>query len=309
MIQEVESYISKLAGAEGRYVVAGDTDSIYVRFDSLMPALMKSWDDLPDEGKIQAVDKVAGKIQKYINDDIVQRFARDTLGTSAHYFEIKREKIIKAAFFMRKKRYVMWLVDDEGKRTSERKAVGIEIVRSNMTREVKEKLKEIIWMILKGEKKKEINQKVKEMKESLREMPSEAIALPISIQKSLDEYKTVPIQVRGARWYNRWIEETGAPVRPITAGDRIMYLPLIEEFSKNVVGERIDVISFPEKCPIEEGKIKKIINWGKLEERYITSPLSVVYEHFGWNFPGEKKRTTLSEFSLDVGNFGTEKRS
>jgi len=293
--KHVNEYLNSLAKTKEAYVVAGDTDSCYVSFENFMPLVMKNWDKFDEDQKVKAIDRMGQKVQDHINSVVVDKFANEVLHTGEHFFRIKRETIARSAVFLAKKRYVMWVVDDEGEKVDKLKKVGIDIVRSNMSREIKKQLEEIIWLIMRDKTQKEVNTKVQAMIDNLRQMTIEDLAIPISLSKAIEEYGDIkPIHVRGAIWYNQFIKEKN--LQPISGGDRIKYIPIEKERSKNILGERIHVISFPDTCPIPNEQIIKIINWKKLEERLILNPLEPIYDGMKWALPGKIVKTSLFDF-------------
>ena len=277
-------------------ILVHNTDSIYICLEPLLEKI-KKWDQTSEEKKLDFVNRVSIDLKNKINNEILNSFAKEVCYTDSHFFKIKREIIGRTGFFLRKKRYVIWVIDDEGKKVNKLKKVGLELVRSNISRVVKKDLEEIFWDILKEKSEEEVNRRVRKLIKNLKEAPVEDIAIPIGLSKPISEYKdtSIPKHVRGAIWYNTYVAiPKGVP--EIIGGNKILYLPIIEDISKNILGERIHVISFPEKCPIEEENIRKIIDWENVEERNVYGPLKPVYEGLKWAFPGKSKKCSLLDF-------------
>lgn len=298
LIENVNNYLNKTYNTKTDYIVGGDTDSIYVSIQPILDKL-KSWNQKSEKDKIRIISKISLNIQKNINNKLLDIFAREKCLTKSHFFKIKREIIGKTGIFIAKKRYVIWIINEEGKKVNKLKKVGLDIVRSNINKEIKNKLEEIIWDILKRKTNQEINKEVRKLLQNIRKLPIKEIALPIGVSKTLEEYgkgenKSIPMHIRGAIWYNNFIDKD--KFQKIDAGDKILYLPIIKEKSKNILGERIHVISFLDKCPVDEKEIRKIIDWDKVEKRNIISPLESIYEGLKWSLPGQKAKTSLFDF-------------
>jgi DNA polymerase elongation subunit (family B) len=295
IIEVINEYMRKSYSLEEDVVLASDTDSIYVHMGPVVEKL-GTWGKRNDTQKLAIINKLAKEIQDKINGELVGEFAREECNVEKHYFGIKREIIGKSGFWTRKKRYAIWVIDDEGKKVDKMKKVGLEIVRSNMSRPIKKKIEDIIWLILKKKGNAEVNVKVKELLKSVREMSIDEVAIPIGVSKPLSEYnKNVPMHIRGTLWYNNYAEKHG--LQKIGQGAKILYLPIVKERSRNALGERIHVIAFPPgECPIDETLLRKILNWKKLEERNVFGPLEPIFEGMNWKLPGKKIKKSLKDF-------------
>jgi DNA polymerase elongation subunit (family B) len=157
-----------------------------------------------------------------------------------------------------KKRYALWVVNDEGKDVDAVRFVGIDVVRSDTPDLAKHFLKKIYSMILKGVKIEEINDYVKDFIAKIRVVLPEEIALPTTIKKPLSEYKGNSIHVAGARYWNKYFYPK------IIEGSKIKYLYVTVLNGNNY--DQTYVISLPEGETLPQGFA---IDYDKMIDRLV----------------------------------------
>ena len=208
---EVNNYMNKILGTEKKdYIVASDTDSIYLKLDSLVE---KTCQDKTIDQKVNFIDKVA---QQKIEPFIEKCF--NELSDYTNAFEqrmvMKREVIADKAIWTAKKRYMLHVLDDEGIRLTKpkMKIMGIEAVKSSTPEVCRGKIKEAIDIMITKDNDTLIKF-VADFREEFNQMTPEQISFPRSCN-NLKKYRSskdifikgTPIHVKGALIYNQKIK-------------------------------------------------------------------------------------------------------
>ena len=265
------------------YVIASDTDSVYITFDKLVDKLFK--EGTPNEKIVNFLDKIASeKLEPFI-DKSYQHLARK-MNAYDQKMEMSREAIADKGIWTAKKRYILNVHDMEGVRFKEPqlKIMGIEAVKSSTPAPCREKIKEALKIMMSGDEKM-LNNFIQEFRDEFMKLPPEDIAYPRScngVQKFRGESqlfrKGAPIHVKGAILYNHLIDkqklENKYPL--IQEGDKIRFLHLRQP---NVF--QSSAFSFMTEVPKELDIVDKI----DYDEQYTKSfvePLKVITEKMGW---------------------------
>ena len=226
-------YLNKIVGTEEEdYVIASDTDSVYISFDTLVSKSFK--DRNPStESIVNFLDKIATtKIEPFINKSY-QSLA-DTVGAYEQKMIMAREVIADKGIWTAKKRYILNVHDSEGVRYSEPKLkiMGIEAVKSSTPAPCREKIKEALKIIINGDEKM-LNTFIQEFREEFMTLSPEEIAFPRScngVQKFTGESslfgKGAPMHVKGAILYNHLVKENklSGKYPYIQEGDKVKFV-------------------------------------------------------------------------------------
>ena len=282
--KEVNNYLNKLFDTKEKdYIIASDTDSIYVTFDELVSHVFK--DDVSPTKIINFLDKVIKeKIEPFIDESYGK------LAKYLHAYEqkmvMKREVIADKGIWTAKKRYILNVWDSEGVRYKEPhlKIMGIEAVKSSTPASCRKKIKEALKLIMSGNEK-ELNQFIQEFRKEFLQLPPEDIAYPRSVNgvnKFMDSNalykKGTPIHVKGAILYNYLLKKNKLinkyPI--IQDGDKIKFFPLRQP---NIY--QSNVMSFFTKLP-KEFNINDIIDYDTQFNKAFVEPLNLVIERIGW---------------------------
>jgi hypothetical protein len=275
------------------YIVASDTDSIYLKLDSLVEKTCK---DKTIDQKVNFIDKVA---QQKIEPFIEKCF--NELADYTNAFEqrmvMKREVISDKAIWTAKKRYMLHVLDDEGIRLTKpkMKIMGIEAVKSSTPEVCRGKIKEAIDIMMTKDNDTLIKF-VADFREEFNKMTPEQISFPRSCN-NLRKYKSTkdifikgtPIHVKGALIYNHQIKEHKIDhIYPeIQEGDKIKFIKLKE---RNPF--KYDVISYITKLP-REFNLNDYIDRDIMFEKTFITPLSFILESIGWEV---EKKASLEAF-------------
>ena len=291
--RDFNEYLNKLLKTTKiDYVIASDTDSIYVNMKPLVNML-----GITDRDKIvEAVHQFCEtKIQNMINKSY-QNLA-DYMCAYQQKMFMKRETIANKAIWKAKKMYILNALDIEGVRFSEPqlKIQGIEAVRSSTPKACRTSIKEAIKIIM-NKDEPSLHEYIANFKINFMNMPFEDIAFPRGM-KGLDVYKDsktiyskgTPIHVRGALLYNNFINKNGLSddFKLIGNGDKIKfaYLKLPNHFRENV-------ISVPDELPKELG-LDKYIDYDIQLQKSFIEPIKSILETIGWEV---EKTSTLESF-------------
>lgn len=294
--KRINEYLNKILKTEGEdYVIASDTDSIYIKLDRLVHKVFEKRGDIGDTSKIVTfLDRVAEeKIEPYI-DACYQELAQNMNAYEQKMF-MKREVIADKAIWTAKKRYILNVYDNEGVRYTEPKIkmMGIEAVKSSTPSSCRERMKEAYKIIL-NEGEEAVQKYISNFRQEFSKLPFEDVAFPRSVSditkytKDKDR-KGVPIHVRGSILYNDLLDKHDLTKRfqTIKDGEKIKfcYLKMPNPTHENV----ISIIS---TLPKDFG-LTEYIDYDKQFEKAFLEPLRAILHVIGWN---DEKKSTLEDF-------------
>lgn len=142
------------------------------------------FESLSEEDKIYWVKRIASNVEDFVNDKSYNITQRMSLNSAEEEFKIsfKSENIFKAGFWVRKKKYFLYIIDEEGVRPKEPlSVVGLETVRSDTPIAVKPYLKQIMIDILTDFSEDNLKTKIFKYKDELKQSPPSDIAQNIGI--------------------------------------------------------------------------------------------------------------------------------
>lgn len=213
-------------------LVAGDTDSS-------MFSLEKHFDETADIDQVcQYADSIAKKVNNSFPEFVKRAF--NCPDDRKHTVQTDREIVSDKSLFLTKKRYIMHVVDKEGKRVDEKKIMGVELKKSDTSEAAKQILTDLVDWILDGVPSDEIRQRIKKIRISFADRSLQNIARPISV-KGLRKYeeelrttgsmKGFPYQARAAMYYNSLCSPSDEKIKPT---DKIGVLNIKHPEYKNI---------------------------------------------------------------------------
>jgi len=291
----VNQYLNKILETDNDdYVLASDTDSLYVTLDSLVQKV-----GLTDTDKIiEFMDKVCeGKIQDVIDG---------CYGEMAEYvnaFEqkmvMKREVLAEVAIWTGKKHYILNVHNSEGVQYDEPKLkiMGIEAVKSSTPEPCRNALKGAFKIMMNGTEDDVINY-IEDFKTKFKTLPAEEVSFPRSV-KGLAKYhdsasiyqKSTPIHVKGSLIYNKILQNKRLTRKypKIQEGEKIKFAYLKEP---NPTGDT--VIAMLNALP-DEFELKPYIDYEKQFSKSFLDPIIGILNVIGWEH--ERKTNIMGFFT------------
>ena len=280
----LNEYLNTLLGTDKYdYVLASDTDSVYITFDKL---INKVFGERQDTTKIiNFLDTIATqKIEPFIDKSYSE--LAGYVNAYSNKMSMKREVIADKGIWTAKKRYILNAYDVEGVRYKEPqlKIMGIEAVKSSTPAPCRQKIKDALKIIMSGDDKM-LNTFIQEFREEFMKLPVEDIAYPRSvngIKKFTSDSglfaKGAPIHCKGAILYNHLIRKhkLSNKYEFIQEGDKIKFLHLKEP---NVYTST--AISFMTKLP-KELDFESIIDYDVQFTESFVDPLKFITTKILW---------------------------
>ena len=297
---KVNGYLNKLLNTSKKdYVIASDTDSIYLCLDKLVTTVYGD-KDVSQEKVVDFLDRACkDKIEPFI-DRSYQELAQYANAYEQKMF-MKRENIASRGIWTAKKRYILNVWDSEGVRYAnpKLKMMGIEAVKSSTPAPCRKAIKDALNIMMTGEKE-ELIEFIDNFKTEFNSMPPEDIAFPRSVnglrkfKSDTDVYsKGCPLHVRGSLLYNFYVSkkklENKYPL--IQEGEKIKYIYL-KVGRTNYTGE--NVLSFLNTFPRELGLEECLDRKAQFQKSFL-DPLQIITNVIGWST--ERKSTLEFLFS------------
>ena len=292
--RDVNEFLNKLLKTKSvTYVVASDTDSIYIRLGEVVDKIFKDKSDTRKIVKVMdrfceetiqpQIDKSFDKLAKYVN-------------AYEQKMIMKREVIANKGIWTAKKRYILNVYNDEGVELKQPKLkiMGIEAVKSSTPAPCRAKIKEALNIIMNDDEDTLIKF-IENFRKEFKSLPPHEIAFPRSCN-NLKKYsstttiyqKSTPMHVRGALLYNNLLKKNKLKkYETVQEGDKIKFIKLKEPNSL-----REDVISFISVLP-KEFDLHKYIDYDNQFDKSFLEPLRFIVNAIDWSF---ERQSTLDDF-------------
>ena len=289
--KKMNEYLNNILKTENEdYVIASDTDSLYISFDRLVSKLFK--EGTSTEKIVNFLDKIATeKLEPFI--DKSYKNLAEVMNAYDQKMVMAREVIADKGIWTAKKRYILNVHDSEGVRFAEPKLkmMGIEAVKSSTPQICRDNIKKALTLIMQ-EDEATVQKFISEFKNEFFSSSFEDVAFPRTMS-SLQSGRIskgvkvgVPIHVRGSLLYNKLIEENNLNKKyeTIKDGEKIKFCYLRQP---NPVRE--NVISIINVLPDEFG-VSQYIDYETMFSKTFIEPLSFILDSIGWS---AEKRNTL----------------
>ncbi len=276
MEKAVNDELNKILGTDTDYVIAIDTDSVYVNFSALV-------NKLNPKDPVQFLSDICEKhfnpmFEKSMDDLFKER------NCMVPRMVMEREVIADRGIWQAKKRYILNVHNSEGVQYAEPKLkiMGIEAVKSSTPQIVRDKFKKA-YSIMLNSTEADLQKFVADFYEEFKSLPPEDVSFPRSvsdIEKWRDKYtifkKGTPIHVRGALLYNKQIEKLNLSIEGIKNGSKVKfcYLKMPNPLMENV-------ISFNPFLPKEFG-LHNHIDYEVQFNKTFKEPLKLVSDAINW---------------------------
>jgi DNA polymerase elongation subunit (family B) len=311
-------------------IIYGDTDSVYVSAGNWLKSISYkdntdtfSTDDMNNlkiEYKVDAVNQIDDNIKFVVKDktishliahervinllnntfepfvqDLVENnminYSEKTANCRKNTISFKRESICKSVIFVEKKKYAMWLLNDEGNVPADKlKVTGLDIVRSSTPMIAKKVLKDMVFDMLRKLDRDHTVKQIRETRDKFLKAEPHEIAryAPVNgLTKYKDKFDmnngkfvSTPIHVRAAMIYNMLLNERSDLQNKydfVYNGDKVMHIALKENKDNPY-----DVIAFKNKWVPEFGLI---IDREQQFEVGVLNLMTKLFELVGWDLP------------------------
>ena len=266
------------------YVIASDTDSIYLHLGPLVDAVYEGREKT-SEGVVRFLNKVCeDEFEPYIESSY-EELARYVNAYDQKMF-MKRENIADRGIWTAKKRYILNVWDSEGVRYEEPKLkmMGIEAVKSSTPAPCRTMIKDALKLMMNGTEDDVIDF-IETSRKQFKKLPPEDIAFPRSAS-DVEKYKAhatiyakgTPIHIRGALLFNHYVKKHGLDNKYslIQNGEKVKFCYLKKP---NVIHENI--ISFIQDFPYEIG-LDRYIDYDLQFDKAFLEPLKAILDAIGW---------------------------
>ncbi len=292
---KMNEYLNRVLKTDGEdYVIASDTDSIYLHLGPLVESVYKGREKT-DESVVTFLNKVCEmELEKYIESSY--ETLAEYVNAYANKMVMKRENIASSGIWTAKKRYILNVWDSEGVRYKDPKLkmMGIEAVKSSTPAPCRTAIRDALKVMMNGSEQ-ELITFIDTFKDEFNSLPPEDIAFPRSVN-GLRKFKAsgtvyskgTPLHVRGTLLYNFHVSKNKLEYKYplVQEGEKIKYLYLRRP---NKINE--NVISFLNTFPKELGLEGQIDRDAQFKKSFL-DPLRIITNVIGW----ETERVANLEF-------------
>jgi len=283
---KMNAYLNKILKTEGKdYVIASDTDSIYLNLGDLV--------DRVYEGREKNAKSIVSFLNKVCEVEF-EKYIENSYEALAKYVSaydnkmvMKRENIADRGIWTAKKRYILNVWDSEGVRYEEPKLkmMGIEAVKSSTPAPCRTMIKDALKLMMNATEEDVIDY-IDACRKEFKTLPPEDIAFPRTASdvrkysaSSTIYAKGTPIHIRGALLFNHYVKQKKLTNKYslIGNGEKVKFLYLKKP---NIIQE--NVLSFIQDFPHELG-LDKYIDYDLQFEKSFVEPLKAILDAIGWN--------------------------
>lgn len=298
-------YYTKNIGKEADYNVYTDTDSVFYQAAPLVKSRNPNINEDSDEEMIPAILSVAKEVEGHINK-VYDVMAYKMFNVDTHRFDIKQETIAKGGFWVSKKRYAQWIINDNTVPCDKLDVKGLDVKRSSFPTYFKEVMSTVLMDILKSTPKDEIDQKILDYKDGMTDQKFVDIAKNSAVKdmskylfknQALGEFaKGTPAHVKAAITYNQLLKKFNAPFKyePMKDGDKVKWVYL----KKNPLGLQTTAFTGHSDPPQINEFIQQYIDYDLIWEKELNNKLDDFYKAMDWEKPNPNLAAASQFFSF-----------
>ena len=297
---------NKELGTKADYNVYIDTDSIYMLAEPLVKHRFPEYKSFDEKRMASVVNDIAEETQAFLNkfyDLLAERFF--FIKKDKHRFEIKKEYISKAGFWIAKKRYAQWMIMKNGIPCDKLDVKGLDVVRSSFPKAFQDFMSRILRDILTGKTNEDVDTELRAFKLSLSDLDVSVVAKGGAV-KEISKYDTkgldkrigsflagTPAHVKAAITYNRLLIHYKCPFmyEPIRNGDKVKWVYL----KQNPFG--LDTVAFKNYNDPDEimNFIKQYVDVDRIFEAELENKMDDFYNALKWEKVNHAEKK-LSQF-------------
>ena len=291
------------------YCVYVDTDSNYYNAEPMLRFLHPNFDDMSEEERDEALEKIALKYQDLITKSY-DTLALEAFNIKEHRFDMKTECMIRAGYFRATRRYAQWITKKEGVPTDDLDIKGLEFMKANFPKIFSDFFKEVLQLVIKGAPQKKIDEMLSKFREQVLspDMDITVLGNPTRV-KTLDKY--LASKPRPGEMFSTIHQGAPAPVKAaIKYNDLLTFWKLDKQHSKITQGDKvkwiylkenpykIDALAFldfdlPEKI---RTLLAQYADTNKSFETILESKLQGFYNDLGWDLNLNPYRNLIFSF-------------
>lgn len=263
--KRLNEFINKYTGqTRGDYVIASDTDSVYITFKTIVDKAFteEQQKTMGAAEIIRSLDKVCEKVIA----PQVKKFCLELSDYTNAYeqkLEMKREALVDKGIWVKKKNYMINIYNNEGVQYAKPKLkiVGMAAIKSSTPGVCRKTVKEAYELIISTGDVRQLRAFNEKFREEFFQMPVQDIAAPLGMH-GLDKYdetnggadtifaKKTPPHVKGAIVFNHWLRKMDLTRKYqfIKEGEKLKWVYLKEPNPM-----QSDVLSFTTVIPAEFG--------------------------------------------------------
>jgi DNA polymerase elongation subunit (family B) len=293
---KMNTYLNNILKTEDiDYVIASDTDSIYLNLGPLVDRVYEGREKTT-ESIVSFLDKICKmEFEKYIESSY-QELA-EYVNAYDQKMQMKRENIADRGIWTAKKRYILNVWNSEGVQYEESKLkiMGIEAVKSSTPAPCRKMIKDALKLMMSGSEDDVINF-IEKSRTNFKKMSPQEISFPrtcsnVGKYKSNHEIyaKGTPIHARGALLYNHYLKQKNLTNKysMIQDGEKVKFCYLRKP---NPIHE--NVISFIQEFPKELG-LQNYIDYDLQFDKAFVEPLKMILDAVGWK---SERTASLEDF-------------
>lgn len=299
----LNGYMLEKYGIDEDVVIYGDTDSTHFTIQPILDKLDEKFFD--DNNNItERVYEIAKDFNDILNKRI-NEWSRDRLNSIDSRFHFKREAICSVCLYEAKKHYILYVRDKGNKDPipcNYIKPVGVELVKTTLSDEIKEAIREIVMSILTSKSWEKTIDIYRKKYEEFKKMAPEDVAFRSAIKtydkyasmsKGFDIAKRTPAAVSASIFYNELLKEFNIDsiYENLVSGDRVKWVYLNPSNIFN-----IDKLAFNEKIPTEFKDLE--VDYNKMFKKILEPPVKRLFTCAGWRMVDMRAEYTVDLLDL-----------
>jgi DNA polymerase elongation subunit (family B) len=291
-IEFVNKFYSEKYGDKD-YISHSDTDSLFLKLEDIVN---KKYSNIKDKKlKNEKILEEAYIIQTESNNNL-NKISKQLFNCDSHGFQLKQEVIIQSLLTTGKRRYAMYITNNEGVEVEELIIKGLELKKSNMNKIFKQFGEQFIKNILFDKSKQEIDNDIIDFYKSLKTLDPKTLGKPTGV-KQIHNYH-IPAKA-GDIFSNFRIKAPSNTKAAVRYNDLLKFKKLDKKYESIIEGDKIfiinlkknpfnlETIGLPNSLPppeIEEF-VKTYIDIDEIFNSLLLNKLKSLYNDLSWDFP------------------------